>query len=487
MEEDSNEELYAAFCRSLSKPVGERFFDEDELVDIFDYAGDRGDEYVRMEVLFCGARLYPESEKLAERRAILYSTLDETDSLTKYLSDNPSRQSMIWDLIRLASQVDDKAKIEEALEYIFAQYDDFSDEEIIWLIKIAKENDCYDWLKASAGRIRSKISYMPTFLYDMSIAAEENSDLDTEIKCLEELVEIEPFSDAYWAILVRAYSKAGREDDARQAFDYAKALASDNDAAAMYLVESALMYAPYLIKDTLEVLAGFVANSPDEFKYVESMSALYLAAQNRKFAVDTLRSFFDRHPDNADCLVRLLSLNVKDPKELISRHYEVCGPDALEVESLVELSTTLLGLNALDALKALVDVVLENTPQLFPAFASAYAEALFAKGLYEDCFTVLSAMPDPVETFSNIFTDVGPVMLYLMCAVKTGRKEEALAFADKVRPLFEGIMKGTPVAMRALGYAVLKLIAEIRRLYDSNVAPSLAKDYFDPLKYSKFS
>ncbi len=165
----------------------------------------------------------------------------------------------------------------------------------------------------------------------------------------------------------------------------------------------------------------------------------------------------------------------------------MCGPDALEVESLVELSTTLLGLNALDALKALVDVVLENTPQLFPAFASAYAEALFAKGLYEDCFTVLSAMPDPVETFSNIFTDVGPVMLYLMCAVKTGRKEEALAFADKVRPLFEGIMKGTPVAMRALGYAVLKLIAEIRRLYDSNVAPSLAKDYFDPLKYSKFS
>lgn len=487
MEEDSNEELYAGFRRSLNRPVSERFFDEDELVDIFDYAGDRGDEYVRMEVLFCGARLYPESERLAERRAIMYSTWDESDSLTKYLSDNPSRQSMIWDLLRLDSQVDDKVKIEEALEYIFAQYDDFSDEEIIWLIKIAKENDCYDWLKASTEKIRKKISYMPTFLYDMSIAAGENSDSDTEIKCLEELVEIEPFSDAYWAILVRAYSKAGREEDARQAFDYAKALASDNDVSVMYLVESALMYAPYMIKDTLEVLAGFISSFPDDFKYAESMSALYLAEQDRKRAVETLIAFFNRHPENPDCLVRLLSLNVNEPKKFIVRYYETCSSDVPDEDSLVELSTTLLGLNALDALKALVDVVIENTPELFPAFASAYAEALFAKGMYEDCFAVLSSMPDPVETFSNIFTDAGPVMLYLMCAVKTGRKEEALAFADKVCPLFESIMKGTPMAMRAMGYAVLKLIAEIRRLYDSNVAPSLAKDYFDPLKYSKFA
>ena len=55
----SRDDLYRRFRESLSKPITERFFDEDELVDIFDYAGDIDDAYARVEVLCCGARLYP--------------------------------------------------------------------------------------------------------------------------------------------------------------------------------------------------------------------------------------------------------------------------------------------------------------------------------------------------------------------------------------------------------------------------------------------
>ena len=58
-EDNPRKELYNKFKASLCQPVAERFFDEDELVELYDYAGDINDDYVQMEVLFCGARLYP--------------------------------------------------------------------------------------------------------------------------------------------------------------------------------------------------------------------------------------------------------------------------------------------------------------------------------------------------------------------------------------------------------------------------------------------
>lgn len=58
---DERDELCRRFRQSLAKPISERFYDEDELVELFDYAGDLNDDYLRMEVLLCGARFYPGS------------------------------------------------------------------------------------------------------------------------------------------------------------------------------------------------------------------------------------------------------------------------------------------------------------------------------------------------------------------------------------------------------------------------------------------
>ena len=75
-DDNPRDELYRRFLKSLKEPASERFFDEDELVEVFDYAGDIANDYARYEALFIGARLYPDSQALAERRALLY--LDRT-------------------------------------------------------------------------------------------------------------------------------------------------------------------------------------------------------------------------------------------------------------------------------------------------------------------------------------------------------------------------------------------------------------------------
>ena len=72
MESDDNgrDDLVERFRADLSRPVGERFYSEDELITIFDLAGDSYDDYIRSEVLLLGMRLYPESDELMARRAI---------------------------------------------------------------------------------------------------------------------------------------------------------------------------------------------------------------------------------------------------------------------------------------------------------------------------------------------------------------------------------------------------------------------------------
>jgi len=65
-EEQETERLYQRFKQSLSDREDMPFFDEDDLVAIYDYAGDYDDDYVRLEVLFYSARYYPDSMPLSE-------------------------------------------------------------------------------------------------------------------------------------------------------------------------------------------------------------------------------------------------------------------------------------------------------------------------------------------------------------------------------------------------------------------------------------
>lgn len=62
-------ELYERFLNGVRDNNNSEFYEEDELLDIYDYAQDEGDEMVQLYVLLAGARLYPDSDFLDERKA----------------------------------------------------------------------------------------------------------------------------------------------------------------------------------------------------------------------------------------------------------------------------------------------------------------------------------------------------------------------------------------------------------------------------------
>ncbi len=72
-EPNDRRDLYEEFeSEVVRRGNTEAFFDENDLVEIFDYASDYDNYIVKMEVLLYGAIHYPKSEALATRRAWLY-------------------------------------------------------------------------------------------------------------------------------------------------------------------------------------------------------------------------------------------------------------------------------------------------------------------------------------------------------------------------------------------------------------------------------
>lgn len=143
-----------------------------------------------------------------------------------------------------------------ALSFLMEQYPSFSDEETIRFIDLAFDLDCYDWVKAHMPELRKKANFPPALLYEVLQEADEQGDDETVAALAEELIEAEPFSIAYWATLFRAQARMGKEDEARQTFDTAKALGADNPAALLNLADTIYSSAPYLQREAIEMMAA---------------------------------------------------------------------------------------------------------------------------------------------------------------------------------------------------------------------------------------
>ena len=70
-------QLYIRFRQGIVDNDNSEFYDEDELLDIYDYAQDEGDEMVQLYVFLAGARLYPDSDFLDERKAFFLSGIND--------------------------------------------------------------------------------------------------------------------------------------------------------------------------------------------------------------------------------------------------------------------------------------------------------------------------------------------------------------------------------------------------------------------------
>lgn len=318
-DEDIRSQLCERFRKSLAKPVSERFFDEDELVDLFDYAGDLADDYLKMEVLLCGARLYPDSEMLRERRAIFYSTFS-ADATIKYLDDNVQETSPIWEIMRIRARAPQGSDAENAIQYFLGGVDKLGDEEVIQLVELASQLGIYDWLLRNDRLLREKCEYTPILLYEMAIVSELNHHYDKAVSYLEELTEAEPFNAYYWYMLAQDYDLLDQRAKAFTALDYS--LAIDPEGKEAMQLRARLLLSDETTQDKgAEVIRALAAKYPEDADVQRVSALINMATGNLAKSRETMRHCLDLFPGDRGVLSDALAAGVGDLSTILDRFY----------------------------------------------------------------------------------------------------------------------------------------------------------------------
>jgi len=484
--DNTRQALFDRFVGSLRRPVAERFFDEDELVEIFDYAGDLGDDYVRLEVLVCGFRLYPESDALAARRAVFYKDFDGEGSescLGRYLADNAGATSMLWNLERLSALTPGSREAVAGLEYLLAQTGMMADEEAIQLVKLADELDCYDWLKSNLDVLKKHVSYPPALLYETVRVADKNADHDTAVAILEELIEKEPFSGIYWALMFRARARSGNKAEARSAFDYAKALAEGDEQSLIFLVEVIYEHATYLHEQALAILDGLIAAAPDRFDYVDCKAAQLMRCGERHKAIACLLEYFTAHPDSAEAMKQLLSCGAPMAADCLRVFYAATDGRGFDADTLGELVASLHSVPLMSSLEALLGVVSENG-RLDMTMTAVYLEAMYTLGRYEACFELFEKSDLSDKSYPQRIVTLYAVGM--LSALRTAHYARARELAREVLRMSSDFMPLTQLANRVMLLGISSIARRILSIADSRLS-GFFKDYYDPLHYGKFA
>ena len=488
MDEEKNprEELYTRFKESLSQPVSQRYFDEDELIDLFDYAGDLQDDYVQLETLLCGARLYPESRGLSERRLLFYldtsddDTDQRTEAVAKYLADNADESSLIFDIARMeTSPCDDP---EASLEYLLHQYDKFDDEEIIRFVDLAVDTGQYKWLVEHLDEILAKVPFKPTLLFEVAREADNNYDNETLVKVADQLIELEPFTTNNWIMLFRGQARLDRREEARITYDSAKALAADDPIAMLGIADAVYTSAPYLLADMAETLKGIKAQHPDEFEYTDAYCAMLVQLGNLNGAVREIKDYLDRKPSTSRALRQLLMCNSGDSGPYIARFFATAGDEEKLNLDIENLATGLSMRGAHQAVDSLL-TELSAMEKLYEPYFSIWMESLFALGKYERVVELGSDVNMMDNMLQAPLKGVSMAYVYTVSLLKTNRYSEATAYVEKVRPIFESAITDVPLPLRMAIRTFFTLTSKIEK---NSPDDKLYWEYFDMLSYGKF-
>lgn len=444
---DERRELYDKFRSELAGSPRDIFYDEKDLVEIFDQASDLDDDYVRMEVLLHGFRLYPDSEDLKVRRAYFYSACgidDGADAMCRG-SHTPG---IMWDILGLRLADPLSGEVEAQLDRFVERTEAFDDEAIIQTVDCASALRAYDWVKRNRHKLQSKCSYLPTLLYELHIVASLNGDHTYAIEMLEELTGIEPFNGEYWCMLAEEHLKIDQNDEAISAADYALAINPD-DVRAMAAKARALINADSDHRTPVELLERVVRELPDESFLVQSLAVAYTNAGRRDDAERLLLDYSNRFPSDAATIDYLLLLRYADISHLLDRYY-------------TEMDGTADAKHWLDWAQRHIDE--GRYPEAAVILESYYRNAgltddlsLYFETLYQAGFHAAVVALYEYNTEDQLPHDITPEMgvTVVLSYMRLGRRDDALKAARSLLTSLRGSGTSVTRTLTALGFVAL--------------------------------
>ncbi len=456
--DDRRNELCTRFRESLTDGSASQYFDEDDLVEIFDYAGDLNDDYLRFEVLLCGARYYPDSVPLRERRALLYANFSD-DMSTKYLEDNTGRNGVLWDIARLRNASPMGQDAVNSLENLLKSYSEFDDEEVIQFVDLASSLGQTDWLIERLDAIRSHVTYLPTLLFEIAVMLEMENRYDEAINLLEELTNLEPYNEQYWFMLAQEYDLNNNSEGALQALDLALAILPDDKAMRFY-------HARLLARDTttqnraIASLERLADDFPGDTDICRFLAALHIEAdpdesadQGRINAARVLTRCFKLNPGDRKLATDMLAIEAIETNEIITSIE--CHQSPGDVSEWISWAEELQSLGAYDKAIAIL-LYCEN--KIGKKDVDINEALIVDYFMLEDFSAVCRRFESATIGSSNSTPDNAALLftIYAISLVKTGRNEEALQFSSMILKLVvEDGPDDITYALRRIGTGVV--------------------------------
>ena len=472
---ETRDELLKRFRESLTKPLSERYFDIDDLIEVFDYAGDVNDDYLRIEALMCGARYFPDSEALLERRAIFYSQYSQR-AQNQFIQDNPSNGNLILDFIALKSENLTVEEAQAAVERLIDTHPAMNDEEVIQFIDLCSFLNIYPWLKQRFDYLRSKVEYVNVLLYEAAIIAEYNKDIEFCTALLEELTQEEPFNSFYWMMLSRQYASMEDWAKAVNAIDYS--LAINPDAPQSLLMKAKLYYAlDKPIEDIEQILLRAIEISNGDLECVKYLASIYAddgrADKGRDLLLETISS---RDNDNdIEIIPELILYRPKQIDTLLDRFYNATTDNSQIMWSSWAQQLSIQGYP--DVAKSVIDCYARHTGVSLPTLF--IIEDAFRTKQFKEVIEYIDQYTSSMNI--NIWDSPSLQSMRLISLLKSGKMDEAREFC-KAFERKAGINLYHNVSNRLEFIGLHYIVWEAKRNLEQNAPADFWLD-FDPLKY----
>lgn len=428
-DENTNQVLYESFKAHLSGKNTGVFFDEDDLVAIFDIAGDFDDDYVRLEVLLYGARYYPDSSDLADRRGIYYQTY--SDSMRdSFLNDHPELLTFVSSLLRLRAVAPEPEMARKMLDDLIDGAEDLSDEEMIQLADTAAALGVSQWLLDRLDILKSKTEFPATLLYEMDVIFEMEKKPEICESVLEELTELEPFNNEFWRLYAQVQSELGKHESALSSIEYALAL--DPASKENLMVKAGILLASedeQKVDTATEILERVTKTDSDDMEAAQQLMICYLTMGKRDQAKKLTERIYHGH-EGCDWLVAgMIALDPSRLEELLTA-FDKAGPHT--EEEWVRIADMASGehpvLGALVMVKAATKIKFKTAWE--PLLRHLYQSGRYA----ELCHFVMNLADN--EDFRQAFTGEMS-LLYVKSLLKLGRIDEAREYASSWAQTFD--------------------------------------------------
>ena len=432
--DDTRQGLYDEFESEIVKARNpEAYFDESDLVEIFDYASDMDNYIVKMEVLLYGARHYPDSQMLATRRAWFYSSLGEMDAAAD-VNSRVTNGGFLNKLLALRAEgLSDSPELRARLVEIVDESSELLDEDLIQLVDYCAENSMLDWVGENRKRIEAKSSYTPTFIYEYADRAEDAGDTATAQALFEELTMMEPFTVDFWMRLAKVQSDRDMDSDALSSVEYA--LAVDTTYPDALRLKGKLLFRMGHDMEQVTKVFKKVLDSPDA---TDNDWAIYAASLHElgrsDEAVDILEQVLAGNPLSQSAVDVLMGI---DFDRAVPYIHNIASKVSLTPETITAWAREHISNGHVQEAVKLVSLFARQFRS--SATLGFLIQLYYIAHRFDDIITIVHEIyPDGIKDIQN--ADPAIVYSFLMSLARTGRTQEALQEAKAHLNIVEGAM-----------------------------------------------